>query len=144
MPNWQPDWTDVQFDHAAAHAYAAACRRTSTTVRQVANERRRLAADAVVDWEGPQRDRFDADLVRWSMQASNVADQLIETANSVEAQADTARREQAHRELQRSRWWEESQAEERAAPDLADRELAAQLAKPQLDEGRLTNTAGRR
>ena len=144
MPNWQPDWTDVQFDHGAAHEYAAACRRASATVRQVADERRYLATEAIVDWEGPNRDRFDADLVRWNFEASTVADRLIHTANSVEAHADAARREQAQRELHRSRWWAESRAEEQAARDVAERQMAErQAAERQLADRQLAETASK-
>lgn len=115
MPSWQPDWSDVPFDHPAAHEYAAACRRTSSTLRQIADQRTHLASLAVVDWEGPKRVRFDGDIARWNTEASTVADQLLAVATRVEAASETARHLQAQREAGRVRWWAERQTEELAA-----------------------------
>ncbi len=115
MPSWQPDWSDVPFDHPAAHEYAAVCRRTSATLRHIAEQRTYLASQAVVDWEGPKRVRFDGDIARWNTEASTVADQLLAVAARVEAASDTARHFQAQREAGRVRWWAERQTEESAA-----------------------------
>ncbi len=115
MPSWQPDWSDVPFDHAAAYEYASACRRTSATLRQIADQRTHLASQAVVDWEGPKRDRFDRDITEWNTEAASLADQLVSVANRVEDASETARHLQAQREAGRVRWWAERKTEELAA-----------------------------
>jgi uncharacterized protein YukE len=131
VPNWQPNWDDVSFDHTAAANYAAACRRTSATINHVAHERNHLATAARVDWEGPTRDRFDSDLRRWTDQAGDLAARLVDVAWRVEAAADAARAEQAARSAARDRWWAEQQAEQQAE-QLRAEQLAEQLRAEQL------------
>ncbi len=125
MPTWQPDWSDVPFDHAAAREYASACRQTSATLRHTADQRTHLASEAAVDWEGPKRDRFDRDITTWNSEAAALADQLASVAKRVEDASDTARRLQAQREGDRARWWAEIQAEKVAADELRANEAAA-------------------
>ncbi len=129
MPAWQPDWSDVPFDHAAAHEYAAACRQTSATLHNIADQRIRLAAQAVIDWEGPKRTRFDSDIAKWNTEAAALAEQLNSVAVRVESASDTARRLQAQRESDRARWWAENRQEQLAAEQqAAEAALAAPLA----------------
>jgi uncharacterized protein YukE len=125
MPTWTPNWTDVQFDHAAAHEYSATCRRTSAEVRRIAFARNKLAEHAVVDWEGPHRVTFDHDTAQWSNAAEDVAMQLESIAAKVDAAAATARQMQSEREQSRQRWAAESTAERLASERAQAEELAA-------------------
>jgi uncharacterized protein YukE len=118
VPNWTPEWADVQFDHAAAHEYAATCRRTSAEVRRIAFARHKLAEHAVVDWEGPHRVTFDHDTALWSNAAEDVAMHLDAIAAKVDTAAATAHQMQSAREQARQRWFAED-ATERAVAELS-------------------------
>ncbi len=129
MPNWSPIWSDVVFDHAAAQAFADACRRTAQELDRIRATRDSLAQATVIDWEGRHRERFDRDIQRWARQAEDTAMRLLASANGVETRAGEAHREQARREADRRRWDAEVRAERQAA------EVAEQhrLAQQQLD-----------
>jgi uncharacterized protein YukE len=139
MPNWTPNWADVQFDQAAAHDYAATCRRTSAELRRIAAARNKLAEQAVIDWEGPHRVKFDHDTAQWSNAAEDVAMQLESIAAKVDAQALTARQVQSAREQDRQRWAAESTAERLAT----ERAQAEELAAAQASARALTGSSNR-
>jgi uncharacterized protein YukE len=125
MPSWTPNWADVQFDHTAAQHYSATCRRTSRELRQISAQRIVLARAAVIEWEGPTRDRFDSEGAQWGNAAEDVAMRLEAIAAQVETAAISARHTQFEREQSRQRWWAEDAAE-RAAAAARAAQLAAQ------------------
>ncbi|HEX2851070.1 MAG TPA: WXG100 family type VII secretion target [Acidimicrobiales bacterium] len=115
MPSWQPNWTDVRFDHAAARAVVEELRRCARLLDDQTDHRLRLAAEATRAWRGPARDRFDGELARMKAQAADLAAALRSAARAIESAADDARLEQARRDADRRRWTEEHRREEARA-----------------------------
>jgi uncharacterized protein YukE len=113
MPTWQPNWSDVSFDHAAAQQAIAALRSMATLLDTTTDARVRLAAEAQRDWAGRSRIAFDAELARTTRQAADLAAACRAAAASIEAAAEDARIEQRRRDLDRERWSDERRREDR-------------------------------
>lgn len=115
-PTWQPDWTDVRFDHAAAAEAARACRRAARRLTELAVERTGLDGAATLEWRGRYRGDFDhvrGVHQRWT---ARLVDDLRAQADRLEAAADTARSLQRQREEERARWREERDAAQQPTP----------------------------
>jgi uncharacterized protein YukE len=111
MPDWQPDWSDVRFDHAAAEAAAAECDRTAAVIGDQRACRAELARLAGARWRGRNRDDFDAAAARLDGDAAALAATLTSLAARIRQAADQARAEQARREAQRASWHREQARE---------------------------------
>jgi CBS-domain-containing membrane protein len=114
MLTWNPNWNDVQFDHAVAQQYAYRCRAVAFDVRNQAERHRCDVAQFTAEWNGFRRDDFD-DLHHGFTHALHIyANELEALARRIESQSDRARFMQIERELGRRNWRAESEAEERA------------------------------
>jgi hypothetical protein len=111
MPSWQPDWTDVPFDQAAARAAVEACQETATLLRVARSERSHLAELARTEWHGPHRHAFDRAYGANDRAILRIHDALLGIARMIEAAAATARTQQSVREEDRARWHAENSAE---------------------------------
>lgn len=123
MPSWSPNWADVRFDHAAAAAAAAECRRVAALVVRAASDRARAADHARIEWSGPYRRDFDVAQADLAGRSDDLAQRLRRLAAAIEAAAEAARREQAAREAARAEWYRQLAAEQAAAA-AAEREAA--------------------
>lgn len=115
MPNWQPNWRDVEWDHHAADEAVQSLRRTATLLEETAAQRRQRADEAMAEWRGRHRDNFEGQLSRMLQKAAELAGELRAKADEIARASDRAREEQAHRERERERWRREKEAEDRAA-----------------------------
>ena len=119
MPSWHPNWTDVRFDHAAAQSATDACRAVASTIDTQSEQRARLAATAVAEWQGSFRIAFDNELARMLRQGADLAAVVRAYATMFETASDQAIQEQHRREDQRAQWNDERRqelADERSAP----------------------------
>jgi hypothetical protein len=125
MPTWQPDWTDVTFDFAGAHAAINECR----LVRQVLQDRDVVLsvplAVAREQWRGPKRVAFDDYEDALRRKVFELIDHLWAVEERLNADIARANDDQVRRILQRARWHEEHQAELRLQ-QLRQMELARQ------------------
>lgn len=113
MPSWQPNWTDVEFDHAAAERAVGACKSAATTIESTLNAQVRCLPSTIQDWSGKARDDFivgESEIRRLRVQVREDLDQL---ARVIVAAAEAAKAEQAKREADRQRWRDEAEAERR-------------------------------
>jgi hypothetical protein len=112
VPNWQPNWADVDFDHAKAAVAAGACRTTAATIDNVLLGLGNLPA--VDHWTGRYKDDF------MNEQSGMVADllstmaDLRRLASQIERASTEAETEQAKRVADRMRWREERDREDQA------------------------------
>lgn len=115
MPDWQPDWSDVAFDHAAADEAAHRCRATAEQIATGMPAVGRSRGDALVDWRGRSAVQY-ASLsggVRDDLRV--LRDDLLALARTIDAAGESARTEQARREAARDRWRAQRHAELTAA-----------------------------
>jgi uncharacterized protein YukE len=113
MPNWQPNWNDVQWNQGAAREASAALRRAAARLRDTWSERQRLAAAACEQWRGRYRDEFDVALRGMGATALNLADSYEQKANEIDSASRRAEAEQRHRDAERDRWRREKADEDR-------------------------------
>ena len=113
MPNWQPNWQDVGWDHSAANEAIANLRHLADQLDQTAHERSRVAQDAQAEWRGRHRIEFDQLLKQMLKKSSALANEFRDAANRVAWASQRAHEEQQHRERERERWRREKEAEER-------------------------------
>jgi uncharacterized protein YukE len=104
MPDWQPNWSDVAFDHAAVAAGAEDCRAAALAIEAAVDAHARAADVARTDFSGRARQEFDAGGDRFARDAARLVAELRATAAALEGAADDARTEQARRERERERW----------------------------------------
>lgn len=115
MPNWQPNWNNVHWDHGAANEAASALRRAAERLDVTSEQRAQVAKDAVVEWRGRNREIFDGQLSQIQGRSRDLATELRGYASRINAASDRAREEQARREAERARWYRERDDEEREA-----------------------------
>jgi uncharacterized protein YukE len=115
MPNWQPNWNNVVWNHPAANEAASALRRVADMLEGTASERERSASEAKVEWRGVYRNEFDQELDRILRRARDLAHEYRNAAGNIMQASQRAHDEQARREHDRARWWAEKRAEELAA-----------------------------
>jgi uncharacterized protein YukE len=118
VPNWQPDWEDVQFQHGAASEAAAACRRAAHELDTVATTfaRARRTLETEGQWQGNARDDFDTEASEIPGEISDTRDALNRLAGQLADASAAAHAEQAGREAQRQRWYNERRRELAANP----------------------------
>lgn len=113
MPNWQPNWRDVEWDWGASSEAAHALRRMAEQLDDVTGQRLRLATEAQAEWRGVFRLQFDYELNNLVRRARDLAEQLRHKASEIDRQAERAREEQRRRESERERWRRERDDERR-------------------------------
>lgn len=113
MPDWQPNWQDVAFDHARAAAAADACDRAAAslvlTVDRLATVR--TAATRTADWTGRYAEDFDTEAAAAGGDAGTTRTALADLARQIRAAGVAATAEQGAREASRARWRVEAAAE---------------------------------
>lgn len=112
MPSWQPNWSDVRFDHAQAELAIAALDRCASLLDAQTDRRVALAASAQREWRGRAREVFDDELARMLRQASSLVAAMRALGANLERAAEEARVEQRRRVEGRARWWEEKRRED--------------------------------
>ena len=115
MPSWQPNWSDVRWNWAAAEEAAAELCRVADLIEQLTAHRRRMAAEATATWRGGHRRRFDGELADIVRDAQSIAYEYRRMAAAIRTASEAARAEQLRREAERRRWWEEKRREEEEA-----------------------------
>lgn len=115
MPNWQPNWRDVEWDHRAADEAIQSLRQAATFVEETAAQRRQRAAEATAEWRGRFREEFDGHLSRALRRAAELAGELRAKADEISRADERARAEQKHREHERDRWRREKREEDERA-----------------------------
>lgn len=109
MPDWQPDWNDVAFDHGAATTAAEECR---SCARALDTALAGLSGLPATDhWVGAYEEDWSADQGPTRTDLGGTRDDLRALARAIDRAAADARAEQAHRRAERERWWEEARAE---------------------------------
>ena len=114
MPNWQPNWENVRWNHGAAEAAIAALRRAADMLDHTATDRARVADEAKVEWRGRYREEFDGQLAQMLRRAHELANEYRTAAGQIAGASQRAQEEQNRRERERERWRMEREAEERA------------------------------
>jgi len=117
MPNWQPEWEDVVFDHAAADAAVAECNLAAGALDNANAGLATAAATLVTDgmWYGMHQVHYDVAEQRLQQAMPLTAVDLRRLASDITWAATRARTEQTHRESERARWISEKAAEDAAA-----------------------------
>jgi len=114
MPDWEPNWQDVRWDHGAAGDAMSALRHAADLLDQTAAERARAAQDATEQWRGRYREEFDEHLERMLRRAQDLARECRDASNNIARSDQRACEEQRRREGERERWRAEKEAEDRA------------------------------
>jgi hypothetical protein len=122
MPNWQPKWDDVKFDHAEANEAVLLCQGALITLADRHAVLQGPYQMACVNWRGVKRFRFDAEWSAMHVQAETIAEQLRVHIVKLQHESSAAVIEQRLREAERARWFREKAVEEAAA--AAAREAA--------------------
>lgn len=116
MPDWQPNWEDVVFDHAAAQAAVSECRLSAgaldTGFTGFGQAVTALRTDGA--WTGTYQADYDGAQGRLSTDAAGTAADLRTLASAIESAAARAKAEQTRREQDRARWRREKAAEDEA------------------------------
>lgn len=115
MPDWQPDWSDVVFDHAVATDAAAACRATAATIDWALHAERAARDDATTQWHGALLGRFEDATMRITTDLDELRQELLALVHRIEAASDEAAAEQRRRDAERDRWRQQWRLEERQA-----------------------------
>ena len=113
MPNWEPNWQDVRWNHGAADEAIAALRHAADLLDQTADERSRVAGEATAEWRGRYRDEFDDHLEQMLRRARELTGEYRHAAGNIAKASQQVYEEQKRRERERERWRLEKEAEER-------------------------------
>lgn len=114
MPNWEPNWDDVKWDHGAADDAALTLRRAADLLEETAARREQQAREATAEWRGRYREEFDERLAQLLRRARQLAQEYRDKAGEILRKSQMAYEEQKRRERERERWQQEKEAEERA------------------------------
>jgi hypothetical protein len=116
MPNWQPNWEDVQFDHAKAQAAIDECNAAAsaldTGLTGLSTAQSTLDHDG--SWQGRYRDDFGRAVPGLQGDATSTRDELRQLAGAITGAASEARAEQSARVADRQRWRAEKAREDAA------------------------------
>jgi len=124
MPDWQPNWEDVAFDHGLATEAAARCRAAAAIVDATRSGMAAAAPRATADWTGQLARDFGEEEPAAGDELDQVKDDLTRLAEQIEGAAREAVAEQRRREAERERWTAEKQQEdERREEDQERRNL---------------------
>jgi hypothetical protein len=118
VPDWQPNWDDVVFDHAKAQAAVDECRLAAGALTTVVDGLDGAHASVGTDsaWQGVFRDDYDTEQPLVRADAVATRDALTTLAGDITQAMTDASAEQSRRVADRVRW----QAE--ADQERADRE----------------------
>jgi hypothetical protein len=111
MPNWQPNWTDVQFDYPDAYETISICCGCIAFLEgrdQVLGPARERAKN---EWRGRYREEFDRETSYLERVAGDVVEQLRASIRGVTEEIAAAEVEQRLRMAERFRWEDEARAE---------------------------------
>lgn len=112
MPDWEPNWQDVRWNHGVAAETAAALQRSAEALEQTAAERTRAVMALLSDWQGTYRMQNDEQLRQVEARDRDLAAALRRAAARVLDADRRARIEQARREREREEWEREARSEE--------------------------------
>ncbi len=115
MPNWQPKWDNVVFDHGETNEAISLCQGALITLADRHAVLQGPYEMACLNWRGVKRFRFDAEWSAMHAHAEAVAQQLRAHIARLREDSDSALLEQRFREDERARWFREAAAEEAAA-----------------------------
>lgn len=115
MPNWQPHWDDVQFDHGETNEAVVLCQGALATLADRHGALQGPYHMACLHWRGVKRYRFDSEWGAMHAQAETVAEQLRAHIVKLRHESEVALAEQRLREAERARWFREKAVEEAAA-----------------------------
>ncbi len=141
MPNWSPNWHDVEFDHNAAQDYIDAGLALVTKLEAWLTAREKAAQDARKEWKGPHRLHFDKELARQHREAVDIIEDLHYSMKTVRDAMAFAAMEQRRRMDDRSRWTMENEAEIRLREQLEREELVREGQRRQAEEAARSATA---
>ena len=116
MPDWQPNWSDVEFDHGAASTAAVECRAAARALTTALDG---LAGLPATDhWTGRYKDEWSADQGGMQSDLAGTRDDLNALASRIDGAAVDARAEQTARDDGRERWLREAaeEADRRPVP----------------------------
>lgn len=114
MPDWQPNWNDVEFDHAAATTAATECRSSARAIDAALGGLDGLPGTD--HWIGAYKDDWSADQGPTRTDLSGTRDDLRALARAIDQAVADARAEQSQREADRERWFEEAREEAAEQP----------------------------
>lgn len=126
MPNWQPNWNNVDWNYGAANDAVRELRRAADLLDEMAGRRRRVADKALQEWRGRYRNEFERDLAEMLRRSSELAAEMRQKAGEIENASNRVREEQRHRERERDRWHEERREEERRERERQEEERRRQ------------------
>jgi len=109
VPDWQPNWNDVEFAHGKATAAADECRASARAIDTALSGLDRLPATD--HWVGRYKDDWSDDQAPTRTDLTGTRDDLRALARAIDQAATDARAEQTHRDGERERWFEEAHAE---------------------------------
>jgi len=113
MPNWQPNWNNVRWNHFVAEQAIRALEDAANLVDDSLSERRRVAYVATAIWRGRHRQTFDGHFKEIELRSCSLATQLRQKADEIRRQDVAAYEEQRRRERERQRWFAEKHEEDR-------------------------------
>ena len=138
MPGWQPNWTDVRFDHGAAAQAIVELEATARVLVETGGDLARSADIAQQEWRGRYRQRFDDERAALERERESLIGGLRADADRIRQAAEAATYEQRRREDDRGRWRTEDSAERArvaAAAAQAQAQATAQVQAAQFSAG---------
>lgn len=112
MPNWQPNWNDVQWDFNAANNAIKHLEKTAAELQYLALRRTTAAESATLFWYGGYRRQFDTYLNEMLLRSNALIGKLKNSAEQIRQANAAAEAEQKQREYERSLWLEQKRAED--------------------------------
>lgn len=118
MPNWQPNWEDVKFDHAKAQAAIDQCNNSAGALDNALTGWATALGALTTNgqWVGAYRDQFDTAIPGFEQDANDTRDALRQLAGQITTAAGQATTEQARRVADRERWQQEAEQERANRP----------------------------
>jgi hypothetical protein len=106
VPNWQPNWTDVVFDHGKAQSAVDACNQAAGALDTVLAgfDGANVTLTTNGEWQGRYRADYDREAPAIATDGQDTRRALRQLAQAITDAMGEARREQAHRVSERERW----------------------------------------